>query len=81
MFRNTISGSCLGRSKKNQMMNFLGHGRNRLTTPSSTIGQKQRVLTLRVWQGWQDASVRWMTGCCAAQKVGGIDWRWSRRQI
>ncbi|OWU66443.1 hypothetical protein ATO2_18710 [Roseovarius sp. 22II1-1F6A] len=68
----TISGSCLGHSKKNRMICLPGRVRNRPTPLSSMTGQRQRGFTLRGWHAWLDAWVHWMTGCCAARKAGGI---------
>ena len=76
----TISGFYLDHSKKNRMICLPGHGRNRPTLLSSTIGRRQRGFTLRFWQEWPDAWALWMTGCCAALKAGGTGWLYSKQR-
>jgi hypothetical protein len=59
---------------KNQMIYLPGHGQNRQTLLSSMTGQRQKAFTLRDWQRWLDAWVRWMTACCVARMAGDTDW-------
>lgn len=68
----TISGSFLGHLRKNRMNCLSVRERNHPTLLSSITGPGQREFTLRNWQEWLDAWERWMTGCCALRKAGGI---------